>query len=914
MSDTEDSSSQTTTQAVVLKEDKGFVSFFQTLDDTDTNTIKLFDRKGYYSLHGQDAVFVSLMHFKTKKSLKYWTIEQAKKKLKTSNTVVHSKSNNEDDEEQEDGLAYLTIRQGVEYETIIKELFDEKKKIEIWGNRPNRANQWEIIKKGSPGNIQMFEDVIQTNIEGSCMMALKIAREKGTLTFGIAFGDATFKTLGLSQFVDNDHLSNLSSFIMQMSIKECLIYNDLKSYDHKKVTEKLEEAGIPITIVPKADFNSKNVDQDLTRLLGNISNNLIDLEQEHAIQSVSCLIKHLELLSNANFFGKFKLEKFDLEKYMRLDPSSFKGLHIIESKEATKDQSLYSLLNQCNTPMGSRLLLQWVKQPLIDTDEIEVRLNFVDAFYNDLELRESLRANDLKKVGDLDRLAKKFYGQKSSLEDCVNLYGTTQRLPVLLSSLRNYSGTYQEILQINFVEPLTGMIQGFKKFAAMVETTIDLDLANDKHEYVIRATFNEDLKKMQDKKNEISKKIESTRLNVSDAIGLDESKVKLHYTDKDGYLLRISRKDEPSIRKNTKCIVYATQKDGVRFSTKELGMLNEAYTKISAAYQEKQSGIAKRALEIAASFVPLIEDLSSLIATLDVFVTMAHVSSISPIPYVRPTVHPLGQGSTEIVGGRHPCVEIQDGVSFIPNDISLVRDESQFQIITGPNMGGKSTFIRQVGLIVLMAQIGCFVPCQEASISVVDCILSRVGAGDSQLRGVSTFMAEMLETSYILKVATKNSLIIIDELGRGTSTYDGFGLAWGIAEYICNQIGGFCLFATHFHELTVLEEMMPMVKNLHVAATADNNTFTLLYKVEKGSCDQSFGIHVAVLADFPKEVIDLAKLKAKELESFESNTLKKNYNQFLDEFKEIDLNNADQEKTLSLVQNLLSKYSIDINN
>ena len=397
------------------------------------------------------------------------------------------------------------------------------------------------------------------------------------------------------------------------------------------------------------------------------------------------------------------------------------------------------------------------------------------------------------------------------------------------------------------------------------------------HNFVIKPDFNDGLKQIKDALDEVRDKLDEQHRLSGKELKLDiEKKLHLENHSAYGYCFRVTRTDASLVKNKRGYSDIATVKGGLYFTNESLRDLSNEFRDLSERYNREQSGLVKEVIRIAASYCPPLEQLNVVLANLDVIVSFAHVSENAPVPYTKPKVEEKGKAADiNIKEVRHPCLEVQEDINFIPNDTEMVKDESELLVITGPNMGGKSTYIRQVGIVALMAQVGCFVPAAEgARLPVFDCILARVGAGDSQLKGVSTFMAEMLETATILKTATADSLIIIDELGRGTSTYDGFGLAWAISEWIATQIRCKCLFATHFHELTNLANQQKHVKNLHVVAhvsqreggSRHDRDITLLYKVEPGISDQSLGINVAELANFPPSVIQLAKRKAEELE------------------------------------------------
>ncbi|KAK4462563.1 putative DNA mismatch repair protein msh-2 [Cladorrhinum samala] len=844
-----------------VDDEHGFIRYYKSLPAVDQDVVRIFDRGDWYTAHGEDANFIARTVYKT-------------------TSVVRQLGKND-----HTGLPSVTMTITVFRQFLREALYKLGKRIEIYAS-PNGRMNWKIVKQASPGNLQDVEDDLGGQFDGApVIMAVKIlAKASEARTVGVCFADASVRELGVSEFLDNDLYSNFESLLIQLGVKECLIQLDKAEKDKDpelaKLRQIIDNCGIAVSERPASDFGIKDIEQDLARLLKDERSAALlpQTDLKLAMGSAAALIKYLGVLHDASNFGQYQLYQHDLAQFMKLDAAALKALNLMPgARDGSKSMSLYGLLNHCKTPLGSRLLAQWLKQPLMDKDEIEKRQQLVEAFANDTDLRQTMQEEHLRSIPDLYRLSKRFQRNKANLEDVVRAYQVIIRLPGFLGTLEGVMDEkYRDPLDEAYTNKLRELSDSLVKLQEMVETTVDLD-ALENHEFIIKPDFDDGLRIIRKRLDKLRSELDREFSDAADDLSQErDKKIFLENHKVHGWCMRLTRTEASCIRGKSKYLECSTQKNGVYFTTKTMQGLRREFDQLSQNYNRTQSGLVNEVVGVAASYCPVLEQLAGVLAHLDVIVSFAHAAAFAPTSYVRPTIHPRGQGQTVLLEARHPCLEMQDDVSFITNDVTLTRDESSFLIITGPNMGGKSTYIRQIGVIALMAQIGSFVPCSSAELTIFDSILARVGASDSQLKGVSTFMAEMLETANILKSATSESLIIIDELGRGTSTYDGFGLAWAISEHIVKEIGCFALFATHFHELTALADQYKQVQNLHVTAhitgsDADDKAkreVTLLYKVEPGICDQSFGIHVAELVRFPDKVVRMAKRKADELEDF----------------------------------------------
>ncbi len=562
-------------------------------------------------------------------------------------------------------------------------------------------------------------------------------------------------------------------------------------------------------------------------------------------------------LTNINF-----LEKYDIINFMTIDGNSRRNLELTESiREKSKKGSLLWVLDKTATSMGGRSLRRWIDEPLIVKEEIEKRLDGVEELFSNIAFNEDLRAS-LKEIYDIERILGKISSCNVNGRDMVSLRTSLDKIPGIKEQLKNSNSLLLKEYYNNLDE--LDDIRDILHEGILDDPSIALKEGN-----IIRDGYNEMVDELRGAKLHGKEWIASLENSEREFTGIKSLKV--GYNKVFGYYIEISKANYSSIPEG-RYIRKQTLANAERYITSEL---KEMEDKILGAEEKLVNLEYELFVEIrnkVESQIARLKKTARIIGNLDSLSTLALIALEND--YIKPTINETGD--IHIVEGRHPVVEkvINKG-EFVANDTTLNREDNQLLLITGPNMAGKSTYMRQVALITLMAQMGSFVPAKEANISVCDKIFTRIGASDDLAGGKSTFMVEMWEVSNILKNATSKSLVLLDEVGRGTSTYDGLSIAWAVIEHIAknNDLRCKTLFATHYHELTKLEGMIKGVKNYSVAVKEIEDNVIFLRKIVEGGADQSYGIEVAKLAGLPKEVIGGVKNYSVAVKEIEDNVI-----------------------------------------
>lgn len=584
----------------------------------------------------------------------------------------------------------------------------------------------------------------------------------------------------------------------------------------------------------------------------------VDNGQTCGIIAAGVVLHYLQETQKANLSHIKKISVYNPTDYMILDPATKRNLEILASmSDGSRAGTLISILDKTKTSMGGRLLKKWVSLPLLKLEQIQNRLDAVDELFQNEKLRNEI-AEELKQIGDLERIISKICTGRANPRDVINLKLSLKRIPYIKEILRNVKANTLQRIRDNF-QSLTYVVD---KIETMLVDDPPLNISDGG---VIKPGFNPELDELRNLSS--SGKDYLANLQTKERERTQIPSLKISYNKVFGYYIEISNAHKNKVPSDY--IRKQTLVNSERYITPEL-----------KAYEEKILNAEERIYQLETEFfnelrimiseeAEKIQKNAQLIATLDCYLSFAEVAIENN--YVKPVVNE--DDAIIIKNGRHPVVEkiLPYGEKFTPNDTFLDNSSQQIMIITGPNMAGKSVYLRQVGLIVLLAQIGSFVPAESATIGIVDKIFTRVGASDNLAGGESTFLVEMHETANIVNNATPKSLILLDEVGRGTSTFDGLSIAWALTEYLHENLNvcAKTLFATHYHELNELASIYPRIVNYKVDVREVGDKVIFLHKLIPGFADHSYGIQVAEMAGLPVSITKRAKQILKNLESKE---------------------------------------------
>ena len=707
-----------------------------------------------------------------------------------------------------------------------------------------------VVKIVTPGTV--LDDTVLDEKKNNYIMSIY----KQGLFFGLAVCDVSTGDFYATQIKETNNFAKLLDEIARFSPVE-IITNDLMSStmeEMSKISQRFENCYI-------SKYEEKYFDIDAEKITS--KHQVLDMKDNEikefndkllAISAVNALLSYITQMQKMEIENIQAIKFYNTTRYMALDITARRNLEITERmKDKSKKGTLLWVLDRTSTSMGGRHLRRWINDPLIDIDEIHSRLGAVKELKENLILKSDVQEN-LKRVYDIERLVAKIAYGSANARDMVSLKNSLGKLPEIKQILSDAKSPMLKNLYENLDE------------VKEIHDLIDNAIVDDppiviKEGNIIKNGYNEEADKYREATTNGKKWLVELEAKEKEKTGIKNLKVS--YNKVFGYYIEVTRSYLNLVPENY--IRKQTLSTGERYITEELKTLEDEILGAEEKLVDLEYNLFVDVRNKIASQIERIQKSATIIATLDVLTSFATVAE--DMNYSMPEV----DDGPEIIikNGRHPVIEkMLPRGSFIANDTYLNKTSDRLSIITGPNMAGKSTYMRQVALITLMAQIGSFVPADSAKIGVVDKIFTRVGASDDLSMGESTFMVEMMEVATILKDATSNSLIILDEIGRGTSTYDGLSIAWAVAKYISDidKCGAKTLFATHYHELIELENEQEGVKNYSIAVKEKGEDIIFLRKIVEGGTDESYGIHVAKLAGVPKEVLKSANEILKSLE------------------------------------------------
>ena len=653
--------------------------------------------------------------------------------------------------------------------------------------------------------------------------------------FGYGYALALVEVSTGENFIQeiSHNFTTLLQTLLRNNVRE-VVLND--HFDEKTI-RLLREANIVISYCSvdeiKEEYKelAESLTKDQYRTVYGRMLNYLEETQKH-------ILNHLAVAT---------IEKEDEVLYM--DYNTQLNLELITPlHEQSKGDTLWSFLDVCKSAMGSRLLKKWIEKPLVKQNEIEERYRKVDFLIQNFMVRDKMREH-LSGIYDLQRLIARCALNSASPVDCLRLSKTLVEVPEIIQAVE--SDEFKEYTKVDTLNDLRDLLNG---------AIVDNPPSTLSDGGVFKDGYNKELDEARSIQKNGRAFIASLESKERERTGIKT--LKIGYNRVFGYYIEISKAAAALVQDEWGYVRKQTLVNNERFISQELKEKEDAilHAEENAIRIEKQ--LFQNILDEIKKRLPKLQKLALVLSELDCYGALAEVSS--KYGYVRPT---FTDDEFYIKAGKHPILDVMmKDPHYVANDIHMNKDES-ILLITGPNMGGKSTYMRQTALIVIMAQMGCFVPAKECHMPLFDKIFTRIGASDDILSGQSTFMVEMNEANRALQSATSRSLILFDEIGRGTSTYDGMALAQAMIEYIATCVHAKTLFSTHYHELTTLVESIGVVRNEHVMVKEDNNKVTFLYKIKAGSADRSYGINVARLAGLPEAVLDRAANLQKELES-----------------------------------------------